>query len=103
MGMGVVRHRRHPSLPPLSQTFHRDPQNPLRDPQTLSAILELWLVQNRPHATKGQTTTPRSAEKCGGVCGRMRRMIGTLVLLRHGESEWNAKNLFTGWVDVDLN
>jgi 2,3-bisphosphoglycerate-dependent phosphoglycerate mutase len=25
-----------------------------------------------------------------------------LVLLRHGESEWNQKNLFTGWVDVDL-
>ncbi len=29
--------------------------------------------------------------------------VGTLVLLRHGESEWNAKNLFTGWVDVDLS
>src|ERR1700754_5130615 len=27
---------------------------------------------------------------------------GTLVLLRHGESEWNASNQFTGWVDVDL-
>ncbi|MFC9787352.1 phosphoglyceromutase [Rhodococcus sp. NPDC127528] len=27
---------------------------------------------------------------------------GTLVLLRHGESEWNAMNLFTGWVDVPL-
>ena len=26
-----------------------------------------------------------------------------LVLLRHGESEWNAKNLFTGWVDVALS
>jgi len=26
----------------------------------------------------------------------------SLVLLRHGESDWNAKNLFTGWVDVDL-
>jgi len=26
----------------------------------------------------------------------------TLVLLRHGESEWNSRNLFTGWVDVDL-
>lgn len=26
----------------------------------------------------------------------------TLVLLRHGESEWNKANLFTGWVDVDL-
>src|SRR3978361_586049 len=30
-------------------------------------------------------------------------MASTLILLRHGESEWNAKNLFTGWVDVDLN
>ena len=26
-----------------------------------------------------------------------------LILLRHGESEWNAKNLFTGWVDVSLS
>ena len=29
--------------------------------------------------------------------------MGTLVLLRHGESVWNAKGLFTGWVDVDLS
>ena len=29
-------------------------------------------------------------------------MVATLVLLRHGESDWNQKNLFTGWVDVDL-
>jgi 2,3-bisphosphoglycerate-dependent phosphoglycerate mutase len=29
-------------------------------------------------------------------------VTATLVLLRHGESEWNAKNLFTGWVDVGL-
>ncbi|MCW2813818.1 MAG: phosphoglycerate mutase [Nocardioides sp.] len=29
-------------------------------------------------------------------------MSATLVLLRHGQSDWNAKNLFTGWVDVDL-
>ena len=28
--------------------------------------------------------------------------MSTLLLLRHGQSEWNAKNLFTGWVDVDL-
>ena len=27
----------------------------------------------------------------------------TLVLLRHGESDWNAQNLFTGWVDVALS
>ena len=25
-----------------------------------------------------------------------------LVLLRHGESEWNLENRFTGWTDVDL-
>ena len=30
-------------------------------------------------------------------------MTYTLVLLRHGESDWNAKNLFTGWVDVALS
>ncbi|MCL2465155.1 MAG: phosphoglyceromutase [Micrococcales bacterium] len=30
-------------------------------------------------------------------------MTYTLVLLRHGESEWNAKNLFCGWVDVALS
>ena len=26
-----------------------------------------------------------------------------LVLVRHGESEWNKQNLFTGWMDVDLS
>ena len=29
--------------------------------------------------------------------------MGILVLLRHGESEWNSKGLFTGWVDVGLS
>ena len=28
--------------------------------------------------------------------------ISTLILLRHGQSQWNATNQFTGWVDVDL-
>ncbi|MEO6956938.1 MAG: phosphoglyceromutase [Antricoccus sp.] len=32
----------------------------------------------------------------------MSETVGTLILLRHGESEWNAKNRFTGWVDVPL-
>src|SRR4051794_7556419 len=32
----------------------------------------------------------------------IRAMPGSLVLLRHGESEWNQLNLFTGWHDVDL-
>ena len=30
-------------------------------------------------------------------------MTTKLVLIRHGESEWNQKNLFTGWTDVDLS
>ena len=29
--------------------------------------------------------------------------VSDLVLLRHGESTWNALNLFTGWTDVDLS
>src|ERR1039457_5403824 len=29
--------------------------------------------------------------------------MGTVILLRHGESDWNAKGLFTGWVDVGLS
>ena len=27
--------------------------------------------------------------------------MSTLILLRHGQSQWNEKNLFTGWVDVE--
>lgn len=26
-----------------------------------------------------------------------------IVFLRHGESEWNVANIFTGWADVDLS
>jgi 2,3-bisphosphoglycerate-dependent phosphoglycerate mutase len=33
---------------------------------------------------------------------KMRRPVGRLVLVRHGQSDWNQKNLFTGWTDVDL-
>src|SRR5262249_10301831 len=45
---------------------------------------------------------PSSRPTTYGRMVGMRRTVGTLVMLRHGESEWNAKNLFTGWVDVDL-
>jgi 2,3-bisphosphoglycerate-dependent phosphoglycerate mutase len=33
---------------------------------------------------------------------RAKLMPGKLVLVRHGQSQWNLQNLFTGWVDVDL-
>jgi len=29
--------------------------------------------------------------------------MGTLIMIRHGESDWNAKGLFTGWVDAELS
>lgn len=29
--------------------------------------------------------------------------MGTLILMRHGQSAWNQKNLFTGWVDIPLS
>ncbi|GAB4228947.1 MAG: 2,3-bisphosphoglycerate-dependent phosphoglycerate mutase [Methyloligellaceae bacterium] len=34
--------------------------------------------------------------------GEQKKMDNVLVLVRHGQSEWNKKNLFTGWKDVDL-
>jgi 2,3-bisphosphoglycerate-dependent phosphoglycerate mutase len=38
-----------------------------------------------------------------GEGGRQNAIVtATLVLLRHGQSDWNLKNLFTGWIDVDL-
>ena len=33
----------------------------------------------------------------------VRSVPGKLILVRHGESVWNAENLFTGWTDVDLS
>jgi 2,3-bisphosphoglycerate-dependent phosphoglycerate mutase len=40
-----------------------------------------------------------AASRTSSVTGRSY----TLVLLRHGQSDWNAENLFTGWVDVPLS
>ncbi|MBK9750979.1 MAG: 2,3-diphosphoglycerate-dependent phosphoglycerate mutase [Chloroflexi bacterium] len=33
----------------------------------------------------------------------MENLVGTLVLVRHGQSQWNLENRFTGWVDVPLS
>jgi len=38
----------------------------------------------------------------GMTTKRTRPTPGQLVLVRHGQSDWNQKNLFTGWTDVDL-
>ena len=36
------------------------------------------------------------------MTGQNESKPGTLVLVRHGQSEWNLQNLFTGWTDVPL-
>lgn len=36
-----------------------------------------------------------------GSCGKMAKY--TIVMVRHGESEWNQKNLFCGWYDANLS
>ncbi len=41
-------------------------------------------------------------EKTHGSRRGYAQTMPQLVLLRHGQSQWNAENLFTGWVDVDL-
>ena len=45
-------------------------------------------------------TRPRRAGRAAADCTAM---TSTLILLRHGESTWNALNQFTGWVDVPLS
>ncbi len=67
-----------------------------------------------PSATRAPTSSRASAaapDPYGpGPCFHARHAnpvgslaMATLVLLRHGESVWNAEGLFTGWVDVDLS
>ncbi len=47
---------------------------------------------------------PAASSDAGSVAGTRRDAGGSyrLVLLRHGESAWNSRNLFTGWVNVGL-
>ena len=68
-------------------------------------------VQGALRADSSSTARYRESWRCGvaGISMTNRRphekieaMTYKLVLLRHGQSEWNEKNLFTGWVDVNL-
>ncbi len=47
----------------------------------------------------GPEARPLCDDRCPGIGVNMERL---LVLVRHGQSEWNLKNLFTGWKDPDL-
>src|SRR5215475_9191839 len=59
----------------------------------------LWLPRCAPRDTS-------RAEGCKDAVrleGKGRGLMPTLVLLRHGQSQWNLENRFTGWWDVDLS
>jgi len=43
------------------------------------------------------------SDRCGGRLPGYPGPVGTLALLRHGQSSWNLDNRFTGWWDVDLS
>ena len=48
-------------------------------------------------------STSTSASSASAALGSAASTTMSLVLIRHGESEWNKENLFTGWTDVDLS
>jgi 2,3-bisphosphoglycerate-dependent phosphoglycerate mutase len=50
---------------------------------------------------RGQAAS-QSTANARGFSKRRKTIAGKLILVRHGESEFNARNLFTGWLDVDL-
>ena len=56
------------------------------------------LARARPPVVSPRRFMPRTKikERTGDEPGK-------LILIRHGESTWNASKLFTGWVDVDLS
>jgi len=54
----------------------------------------------RPHSTVSECSGGRAGTD--NPAHEKITTMSTLILLRHGESQWNEKNLFTGWVDVDL-
>ena len=70
-----------------------------------SSIRKEWAWRlSRGEPTHNLAAFPHLAP--GAASGRLTSMSAdttyTLVLVRHGQSDWNAKNLFTGWVDVGL-
>ena len=71
----------------------------------------LWLVAGaleipRLRLPRRAPRDPAGAQEGEGrrsrAGGEGRRLMPTLVLLRHGQSQWNLENRFTGWWDVDL-
>lgn len=83
------------SVRPVPYTSAKRPSPPIRTSNSPSAPRTIGGGGIGAESTARATAKRRHARIDG-------MSTGTLVLLRHGESEWNALNLFTGWVDVHL-
>ncbi len=76
---------------------------------TADAVVKAYAAAAADHRREGAAMTqsepsrPTSAASTSAAPSGSGRPVGTLVLLRHGQSTWNAENLFTGWVDVPLS
>src|SRR5271166_2809483 len=64
--------------------------------------IRLGVTRRRARFTTSCTVVSNPGKPPAVPSSRLATMR-TLVLLRHGESEWNSKGLFTGWVDVGLS
>ncbi len=74
-----------------------------------SAIIAAAASAIRENRTRSDMERGYSSVRRRGptLTGRARPLsrtaMPTLVLLRHGQSQWNLENRFTGWVDVDIS
>src|SRR6266480_3921582 len=73
----------------------RRPRTPRARPPPIPPSLAWPASRQAPSRVLARGATPRNPDSLSGM--------STLVLLRHGESAWNAEGLFTGWVDVGLS
>jgi 2,3-bisphosphoglycerate-dependent phosphoglycerate mutase len=68
--------------------------------------IEVWRALLRPSSTSKAGAVKAASKSGAGMSLRhaeeVPAMKNVLVLVRHGESEWNRLNMFTGWQDVDL-
>src|SRR5215468_6114136 len=58
---------------------------------------------HREQADPSDSTRKASGPRMSPHNGSRAQHMHKLILLRHGESDWNRENRFTGWTDVDLS
>ena len=90
--------RREWRLAGVARRVHGQPRGLPTPPRAVHRRRGVVAARHHRHRSRRPDAAPPSA-----VLPYDFAMAYTLVLLRHGESDWNAKNLFTGWVDVALS